>query len=102
MDIPCLTMKAPCKRQWGAAGQCLTLWFMCTGGVKGAKSAGSKAHGGSLAAFGKPLHFTPSPSLEHLRQTSDSDLAAMDGAQGGIFDPEHAHAMNARRPLLPR
>lgn len=58
-------------------------------------------HAGGLAPFGKPLHFTPSPSLEHLRQTSDTDLASLDGSTG-VFDPEHAHAMNARRPLLPR
>ncbi|KAK9902203.1 hypothetical protein WJX75_007656 [Coccomyxa subellipsoidea] len=75
--------------------------FFAQGGVKGATTAGSKVHSGGLAPFGKPLHFTPSPSLEHLRQTSDSDLASLDGSSG-VFDPEHAHAMNARRPLLPR
>jgi hypothetical protein len=64
--------------------------------VKGAPKPSSKTHG--LPPVGKPLHFTPSPSLEHLRQTSDSDLSSLDGA----FDAEHHAAHSARRPLLPR
>ena len=55
----------------------------------------SKAHG--LVPSARPLHFTPSPSLEHLRQMSESDLASLDG----VLDPEHS-TVNARRPLLPK
>ena len=55
----------------------------------------AKAHG--LVPLGKPLHFTPSPSLEHLRQVSEGDLASLDG----ILDPEHS-TINVRRPLLPK
>jgi hypothetical protein len=65
------------------------------GGAKGVKPA-SKAH--TLPPFGKPLHFTPSPSLEHLRQTSESDLSSMDGT----FDGDHHPVVNVRRPVLPR
>ena len=64
------------------------------GGVKGVQPSG-KAHG--LVASAKPLHFTPSPSLEHLRQMSESDLASLDG----VLDPEHS-TVAARRPLLPK
>lgn len=69
--------------------------------MKGTK-ASSKAHGG-LAAAGRPLQFTPSPSLEHLRQTSDSDLASLDGHTGVFADSELGHSSaSSRRPLLPR
>ena len=69
---------------------------LLAGGVKG--GAASKMHSGPL--FSKPLHFTPSPSMEHLRQNnSDSDLASLDG----LLDPEHQPLIvNPRRPLLPR
>ena len=56
----------------------------------------NKSH--ALVPSGKPLHFTPSPSLEHLRQISEGDLASLDG----VLDPEQHSTVNVRRPLLPK
>ena len=67
---------------------------LAAGGVKGIKPS-SKTHG--LVPSGKPLHFTPSPSLEHLRQRSETDLGSLDG----VLDPEQS-TVNVRRPLLPK
>lgn len=65
------------------------------GGVKGIQPS-SKAHG--LMPSGKPLHFTPSPSLEHLRHISEGDLASLDG----VLDPEQHSTVSVRGPLLPK
>ena len=91
-------------QHWTLEGQCVahcqcrlhaqTAGVFATGGVKGVKPS-AKAHG--LVPLGKPLHFTPSPSLEHLRQVSEGDLASLDGT----LDPEHS-TINVRRPLLPK